>query len=64
MRVDALRYSRVEYIAMLGTTKMTNEGLVASRSVAGSLEVSAGVVALVISIIGVLLLITGGGPPI
>jgi ABC-type uncharacterized transport system permease subunit len=62
--VDALRKSRVEYIAMLGTTKQT---MSASTPVVvgASVGISASVVALAILIIvGVLLLITGGGPPI
>lgn len=62
--VDALRKSRVEYIAMLGTPKQT---MSASTPVVvgASVGISASVVALAILIIvGVLLLITGGGPPI
>ena len=56
-RVDALRYSRVECVSMMGTTKMTQ----ATSPVVSSVGALARVAIL---IIGVLLLITGGGPPI
>lgn len=59
--VDALRNSRVEYIAMLGTTKLTKS---ASRSFVVAPVITASVSALGILIVGVLLLITGCGPPI
>jgi len=58
-QVDALRKSRIEYVAMMGTTKL---GRAASRSsVVGVISTS--VSALGILIVGVLLLITGCGPP-
>jgi len=62
MTVDALRNSRVEYVAMMGTTKMTTSASV-SRGPVG-ISINTGVSALAILIVGVLLLITGGGPPI
>lgn len=46
---------------MMGTTKLT---MSASRSSVVATEIEAGVIALGILIIGVLLLITGSGPPI
>jgi len=58
--VDALRNSRVEFVAMMGSTKMTPSRLTSS----GSLGITASVSALRILIVGVLLLITGCGPPI
>jgi hypothetical protein len=60
-RIDALRKSRVEYVAMMGSTKMTTSA--SSLSVAFHIH-TRGVSALGILIVGVLLLITGCGPPI
>jgi hypothetical protein len=59
--VDALRNSRVEYVAMLDTAKLS---MLASRSSVVEPVVMASVSALGILIIGVLLLILGVGPPI
>lgn len=49
---------------MMGTTKQMMSASRVSSDVGASFGISAGVVALAILIIGVLLLITGGGPPI
>jgi hypothetical protein len=60
--VDAVRKSRIDYITMLGTTKLSKK---ASRSfVVVAPVVTASVSALGILIVGVLILITGCGPPI
>ena len=61
MVVDALRKSRIDYISMMGTAKLTAKAASNGSVIA---PVTAGVSALGILIIGVLLLITGGGPPI
>jgi hypothetical protein len=58
--VDALRNSRIEYVVMMGTTKLSQS---ASRSSVVGNVISTSVSALGILIVGVLLLITGGGPP-
>ena len=59
--VDALRNSRIEYVSMMAATKLEQS---ASRSVVvGNNVISTGVSALGILIVGVLLLITGCGPP-
>ena len=59
--VDALRHSSVEFVAMMGSKKMTASGLKYSSL---SVGISASVSELGILIVGVLLLITGCGPPI
>ena len=56
--VDAVRYSRIEYVAMMGTPKMT---LSASRFSEVAAGISASVSSLAILIVGVLLLIGSGG---
>lgn len=62
-RVDALRYSRVECVSMMGTTKMTQATSPVVSSV-GALARSPLAILTILIIGGVLLLITGGGPPI
>lgn len=63
--LDALRKSRIKYVAMMGTAKLTNS---ASQSSVVAPQITASVLALGILIIGVGLLIglliAGGGPPI
>jgi len=63
-RVDALRYSRVECMSMMGTTKMTQATSPVVSSVGVRVASVAPLATIGIGIIGVLLLITGGGPPI
>ena len=55
--VDALRHSRIEYVAMMGTTKRAQ-----SASAGSTVGISTSVSALGIVIASVLL-ITGCGPP-
>jgi hypothetical protein len=62
--VDAVRKSRLDSVTMMGTTKQMMSASGVSSDVGASFGISASVVALAILIIGVLLLITGGGPPI
>jgi hypothetical protein len=57
--VDALRNSRIEYVVMMATTKLSQS---ASPSVVVDSVISTGVSALGILIVAVLL-ITGCGPP-
>ena len=59
-RVDALRYSRRQPAKRRRARSMTQ----ATSPVVSSVGVLASVAPLAILIIGVLLLITGGGPPI
>jgi hypothetical protein len=56
--VDALRQSRIKYVAMMGTPKMT---LSASRFSEVATGISASASSLAILIVGVLLLIGSGG---